>query len=429
MAGGWALTLVGVVLLVARGAGDLVGALVVALVGALGTRAVLRRVAEPQDFAFLVRLVLAGVLLRVGLALVVHYLLPVRFFAPDQFTFQDVGWRTLLYVKGVGSAPRQIRNSFEVGYFYWNTFLFAIFGFVPLVPKLLNCFFGVWASLVAYRIGGELAGEPGARNAAILTMFFPSLLLWSSQNLRDTPTLLVLTFLLWSSLRLRRKPSVRGLVSLGLALLVLALLRDYMAVMVVFALIGSFLISPARSLIANLVFALVLFGLAVLAYDQLGLGSRWIESASFSAISEQRQALATGGTAFEPEVDISTPIRGLQYFPIGVAFFLLSPFPWQIGSMLSVMTLPEMMVWYALLFFVVSGGWFLVRKRFHLVEPIVLFVILTGSIYALVEGNAGTAYRHRAQIVMFLLIFAGIGLELWRLRRSASRSKRRAAGA
>jgi hypothetical protein len=30
--------------------------------------------------------------------------------------------------------------------------------------------------------------------------------------------------------------------------------------------------------------------------------------------------------------------------------------------------------------------------------------------YALVESNLGTAYRHRAQVLMIYLIFAGLGL-------------------
>lgn len=413
----------GVLLLAARGLEDLPAVSVVVLVGAVGTGVVLRAVAAPQDRMFLRRVVLGGLLLRIGLALVAHYVLPVGFFAPDQFTYQDVGWRTLLWMRGEGTRPWQVSGTAEVGYFYWNAFLYAVFGFRPVAAKLFSCFFGVWAAVFAYRIAGELAGQGVARNTAVLATFFPSLVLWSTQNLRDTMVLLLLAMMLWMTVRLRQRPRVGRFVGLVAVLAVLTVVRDYMAVMAIFALTGSFLVSAERGLFANVLMGAALFGVAVLAYTQLGLGSEWVESASFEAIQQQREALATGGTAFRPGVDISTPLRGLQFLPIGLGFFLLAPFPWQIGSVLSLMTLPEMLVWYVLLFFVVYGGWFLIRERFSRVGPILIFVALTTAIYGLVEGNAGTAYRHRAQIVLFLLVFAGVGLELWRLRHPPKRRR------
>lgn len=305
-----------------------------------------------------------------------------------------------------------------------------MFGFKPVAAKLLNCLVGAGAALFAYWIAGELAGQGAARSTAVLAMFFPSLVLWSTQNLRDTVVLLLVALILWLALRLRQRATLRRFVELVAVLGALTFMRDYMAVMVVFTLTGSFLISPDRAVVTNVLVGVGLFGLALLAYTQLGLGAEWLEAANFEAIHGQREALAIGGSAFRPELDVSTPLRGLQYLPLGLAFFLLAPFPWQIGSALSMMTMPEMLIWYVLLGFVVYGGWFLVRRRFARVEPILIFVALTTTIYALVEGNAGTAYRHRAQIVIFLLVFASVGLELWRLRRAAGAPRRtRAAGA
>jgi hypothetical protein len=105
---------------------------------------------------------------------------------------------------------------------------------------------------------------------------------------------------------------------------------------------------------------------------------------------------------------------------MGLAFFLFSPFPWQIGSALSAMTLPEQLVWYALMPMVVTGGRHLLRERLHAFGPIMVFLALTTSVYALVEGNAGTAYRHRAQVLLFFLVLASVGLALRALRRRAN---------
>ena len=376
----------------------------------------LRALALPADRAFLVRLAAAGFLIRIGATLLFHANLPVTFFAPDQYTFQDVGWRTLLHMRGLGPRPAQLEG-FEVAYYYWNAALYSLFGLAPLAPKLLNAMMGTVAGLVAYRLGGELAGGGAARTAAFLVTLFPSLLLWSTQNLRDTPAVLLLLLLLWAALRLRVRPSATRFATVLALLGLMFLVRDYMAVMALFALVGSLLVSRQRRLPVNLLVATALFASALFAYQSFGLGDELLDSASFEMLNLQRQNLATGRTAFAPEADISTPLRSLQFLPLGLAFFLLSPFPWQVGSALSLMTLPEQVVWYALLPLVLYGGWFLVRERFDRVAPTLIFLLLTTSIYALVEGNAGTAYRHRGQIVVFMLVFAAVGLEVWRLRR------------
>lgn len=414
---GGLLTLAGVVQLLLNEFADLVPLLTVTPLGVFALVWLVGKFARPEDRRLVMQIMVAGLLLRVGLTLVIHYSLPVWFFAPDQQTYQEVGLQTLRYHQGLEGIPWQLQNTLELGYFYWNAFLFLIFGYAPLAPKLVNAFIGTASALFCYRLAGELAGRGPALFAALLTMFFPSLVLWSTQNLRDPIVLLVTLALFLSVVRLRTRPSGRSFFAVILSLALLLLFRDYIAAMALFGLVGSSFISKARGLPVNLLAGAALFGLAALAYQQFGLGSRWLESASFETISQQRSLLATGGTAFRPNVDISTPLRGLQYFPLGMAFFLFSPFPWQVGSTLTLMTLPEQIVWYALMPMVLTGAAHLIRERYHAVGPILVFLALTTSIYALVEGNAGTAYRHRAQVLVFFLILASVGLALRQLRR------------
>lgn len=430
--GGAAATIAGFFLLFGLPGEDIVASFTIILVGILLVGLSFSFIVHPEDRDFLRRVAIAGILVRVGLCLTAHATLPTGFFAPDQFTFQDIGWRTLLFLKGLGVAPRQISGRMEVGYFYWNAFLFAIFGYAPIAAKLVNCFVGVVTSLVAYRIAGGLAGREPALNAAVITMFFPSLVLWSTLNLRDAPVLLLISLIFYFTLRVRAKPSGPLLGLTFILVILLAFLRDYMAVMVLFSLLGAFVISSKQQMALNIFMGLLLFGAALLVYQQLGLGARWIESASFEALQTHRTNLAFGGSAFEPETDISSSLRGLQYLPKGLAFFFLAPFPWRVGSTLTLITLPEMVVWYSLIPMVVLGAIHLLRTRFGTTQPLILFVALTGSVYALVEGNAGTAYRHRAQLILFMLVFASVGIDVWQSRARRAREGRpapRSAGA
>jgi 4-amino-4-deoxy-L-arabinose transferase-like glycosyltransferase len=424
-AAGAVLVLAGVVQLLLNEFADLVPLLAITPLGIAALVWLVRKFTEPEDRRLVMQIMVAGLLLRVGLTLVIHYTLPVWFFAPDQQTYQEVGLQTLRYHQGLEGIPWQLHNTIELGYFYWNAFLFLVFGYAPLAPKLVNAFVGTASALFCYRLAGELAGRGPAIIAVLLTMFFPSLMLWSTQNLRDPIVLLVTLALFLSVVRLRTRPSGRAFFAVVLSLALLVLFRDYIAAMALFGLVGSSFISKARGLPVNLVVGAVLFGLAVLAYRQFGLGSGLLESASFESISQQRSLLATGGTAFRPDVDISTPLRGLQFFPLGLAFFLLSPFPWQVGSALTLMTLPEQIVWYALLPMVLTGAAHLIRERYQAVGPILIFLALTSSVYALVEGNAGTAYRHRAQVLVFFLILASVGVALRQVRRRDEGSGRK----
>jgi len=377
------------------------------------------RVVEEEDRAFMARALAAGLLLRVGVTLLVHFRLPVEALAPDQFTFQDVGWRTLLHLEGRGPRPWQIDGTYEVGYFYWNALVFKAFGFTPVAPKLINAFVGAWTGLLAYRLGGEVGGRAGARGAALLTLLMPSMILWSTQNLREAAVTFLNGGLLLAMVRLHVRPRVRTLVLALMALTLLALLRDYLAWMAALAMVGSLVLASGRGTLSRLAIAGTILILWIAAYRTFGFGADLVQTANFESIDAQRRALAFGGTAFAPQVDISTPIRGLGFLPIGVAFFLLAPFPWQVtSSPLAALAFPETIVWYGLLVLAASGIVHLLKHNFARVVPLLVFVSLTVAVYGLVEGNAGTAYRHRSQLAMSILVFASVGFELKRLRRT-----------
>jgi hypothetical protein len=48
-----------------------------------------------------------------------------------------------------------------------------------------------------------------------------------------------------------------------------------------------------------------------------------------------------------------------------------------------------------------------------------MFALFATVSYALVESNLGTAYRHRAQVLIPLFIFAAVGIAARRERRCA----------
>lgn len=104
-------------------------------------------------------------------------------------------------------------------------------------------------------------------------------------------------------------------------------------------------------------------------------------------------------------MDTTTLSGALSYFPEGMARFLFAPFPWEIDSWLQVMAFPESLF---MLFLSIQAFRQVMAERGQLrrvLVPISFFFCIAGS-YALASGNEGTAFRHRAQVVAFIVLLA-----------------------
>lgn len=136
----------------------------------------------------------------------------------------------------------------------------------------------------------------------------------------------------------------------------------------------------------------------------------------------RRGATSAFGTGYETQ----TLGGSLRYLPLGFAFLLFAPFPWALGSMLQRAAAPETLIWYPIFLLALGGMRRAVFKEGHLtVIPLSVLLVVTTS-YALVEGNFGTAYRHRAQILPLFFIFAALGIETlkpWFEKRRRARTR------
>ena len=162
-----------------------------------------------------------------------------------------------------------------------------------------------------------------------------------------------------------------------------------------------------------------------------GLGGTLAEEPTIERIQYLRQDLAFGaGSAFGIGADVSTVGGAAGFLPIGLVYFLLAPFPWSVTTVLQQVTLPESLVWYVLFLCVLRGAWLALRHDPRAYTVLVSVLGIVTFSYALVEGNVGTAYRHRAQVLPLFFVLAAVGLrDVWgswmqqRIRASAIRQQ------
>lgn len=368
-----------------------------------------------QDF--LKRLLLYGFALRIALAVVLEWTGWSVRFAPDEETYAATGRLMALYWAGdILVRPGRFSTNQPLGYFYVNAAIFYLFGNSQIWVKVLNAFIGAFSARYVFFLARDLFGRAVARRSALLCEFFPSLVLWSVLNIRDVWVVFLILFISWKSYVVVRSYSPGALVGVVLASLVLSWFRDYLFYVVAIPPVVAILIGRRSHLGRNFLLAMVA-GLGVLLLVQHAkAGATAADRMTLEALSKARQDLAIGGSTVGESVDISTPGGALAYLPTGLAYFLFSPFPWQITSVLKLFALPEMLLIYYLTPSMIRGIRYTIRTRFREALQILLVTSLLTISYALGEGNVGTLYRHRAQAISMYLMFAAAGLELKKTR-------------
>ena len=85
------------------------------------------------------------------------------------------------------------------------------------------------------------------------------------------------------------------------------------------------------------------------------------------------------------------------------------PLSWQVDSLRQAATLPDVMAWWFLFFGYILPGIRYAWRRQSLSLSLLAYTLPLVLFYSLIFGNVGLAYRQRAQLMPFLLIFAAAG--------------------
>ncbi|HEX8919924.1 MAG TPA: hypothetical protein VF766_00510, partial [Pyrinomonadaceae bacterium] len=229
-------------------------------------------------------------------------------------------------------------------------------------------------------------------------------------------------------LKLGEQLSAKYFVVLLVSLLGLLSLRFYVFHMAVAAIGGAFLIgmrqASARSLLQQLV-VVVGIGLTLTYVGVLRTaGGQFEQYGSLKEAQRSRTDMTqSASTGFGKDVDVSTTSGALSAIPQGAAYLLFAPFPWQLANLRQSITLPEMLVWWTSFPLLVLGIWFTIKHRLRQSLPILIFTSMLTLAYSIFQGNIGTAYRQRSQLLVFYFIFVSVGYVLLKERREDRRQQ------
>ncbi len=156
-------------------------------------------------------------------------------------------------------------------------------------------------------------------------------------------------------------------------------------------------------------------GLVLTYFGVLRRASAQLEVINLQMVQTTRADLAgSAQSGFGKDIDVSTTSGALTAIPVGMVYLLFAPFPWQLANLRQSITLPEMLVWWGSFPLLVLGAWFTVKFRLRQALPILIFTSMLTLAYSIFQGNVGTAYRQRSQILVFYFIFVAVGAVLLR---------------
>jgi Dolichyl-phosphate-mannose-protein mannosyltransferase len=388
-----------------------------------------------EDQRFLVRLFVAAVMVRIFLGSVIYYFHQQDFFGADANTYDIFGnalakvWSgDLSYQYYVDLFSRDGSGS-GWGMLYVVAVIYKVIGRNMLGTQYVNSVLGAVTAPIAYLMAMEIfPNKKVGRAAALLAAFYPSLILWQCQGMKDGPIIFILTLCMLATLKLGNKFSAKYVTILAIGLFALMSLRFYVFYIMAFAIVCAFIMGrrklDAQAFLRQFIIIFIVGG--VLA----GLGVSYYAGRQIEQYGNLKQlqlmrldASRSAASGFGEDIDVSTPEGVLAAIPIGLMYLFLAPFPWQYSSVRSMITLPEMTIWWGSLPFLVLGLWFTIRHRLREVAPIVIFLTVLTISYSIVQGNVGNIYRQRAQLLIFYFLFVAVGFALFKEKRD-QRSKK-----
>ncbi len=396
-----------------------------------------------EEKRFIVLLFLVGLLSRIILCSLLHlyasshnigyFYDDLDLFAPDMLADSGAnsirGWLTAEYMHGKITNPDWLDQSWlfssatKVSYSYLPyTVMYYYFGFCQLSVKFINCLMGTLSAVLIYCISKEIFNSTIAKIASLLTMFFPSLFLWSLSNLKEPQSLLLICIAIFTVLKVVKYRKIVYLPIIFMAIYIIKITRPPLHIPMLAGTLIAIISHLNNRSIKNLIIitSLVIFLLLLSGVSVLGVRPCDVNKQFQNIVSMQKGYVSTGGSVYKIYDDSfytdrvgdinMKPLSLPGYLLKGWAYFLFSPFPWDINTKLKLIALPQIILWYVLAFCAVVAIFCFNILKMKDALTVLSYIFFITSSFALTSGNIGTALRHRDVVLPLVFVFSAAGL-------------------
>lgn len=391
-----------------------------------------------EEKEFITTVFLVGLALRIGFGLLVQIFDLRTYFGGDALQYDANGARLvdvwLGYATQTDLLTMQWNSESGTGWGmnYLTGFIYLFLGRNIFAAQSFCAIVGASTAPMVFFCARKIFNNLRvAKISALAIAIFPSFVIWSGQLLKDGLIIFLLVTAMTMVLTLQSKFNYAALAVLVFSLFGTLTLRFYIFYMVVVAVAGSFLIgmSTTDKSMFRRIAVIILISVSLLYLGvQRNASVELTKFANLERIQSSRADLARAAdSGFGHDTDVSTTEGAISAMPVGFAYLMFAPFPWQAGNMRQAITIPEVLVWWAMMPFLIIGLIYSVRNKLRNAFPVLIFSLLLTLSYSILQGNVGTAYRQRTQIQVFLFIFIGVGWTVFQEHRENKRILRAAA--
>lgn len=381
---------------------------------------------DPKEKELLWSLFLYALAVRAVFGAVTYSLGFWDYLASDARTYTEFGsiladhFRGTITITKTGS-PFFYSRFFEFsgsgwGMYYIVASLYFFIGHNTVAGNFFVASIATGAVPVVYSLAKEIyKNRRVALIASLLVGFMPGFINWSSFIMKDGIIIFLLALSILMVVRLQKQFSLLYLSLLFISVIGIISLRFYIFPMLAIGIITSFLIGVKEDDTTISVFrrvvVLLILGTALTYAGVLGRVTRDLEKYGTlemlnNSRSDQARSAASG---FETVEDVSTVEGVVTVLPLGFLYLMLAPLPWQVTSIRSALTQPEMVLWWFMIPFVIKGIAYSIRNRLRETLAILVFTLMLTVGYSIFQGNIGTAYRQRTQMQVFYFVFFAVG--------------------
>lgn len=382
---------------------------------------------HPVLSVFLVALVVRLTMVATG------HLIPESWIANDDSTYSLLAEQMARGDTNSWSPYLSTLYSLTATFLVPLTGLYWLFGPVEWVGQALVAVVGAGVAAVSTRLALERLPTMWAISTGAVLALLPSQVAWSAVLLKDSWVWLstaTLALLVSKALRYNGRRLAFTVVGVSVVLFLLGHLRLQTTFVAAWALVAAAIVVPSSS---KAIWAGGALLVAVCVPWLAGGGPGGIEPVLARAENFEQTRIAgaagaeSGVVEVEPTAaqnDGAVPgslLRDVVHLPRGLSVMLLEPYPWDPNRNLRVVFAKiDTILWYPILGLALVGLAQVKRHSTVLVFPSLLGAgVLIG--YALAEGNLGTAFRHRGELVWIVALLASFGARsLWERRRARS---------
>ena len=306
---------------------------------------------------------------------------------------------------------------------FFNGIFFTFFGKDFIALKYMNLLAITAAGWLIYDFLRRTYSSVAGKIASAIFLFWPTIIAWSITDLKEAHLISCLVFMLWLLLILsskmkfwRRFACASLLVMLFFYVILLkSVILPIIAVSAAASIFYYFYVwlrRKGRRLAGRFVFMTLLSSVIFILW-QTDLVFRIARDYYSVILSSYRGFVDSGGWNYSLFVRGSenyyTPVFFAKHFVKGWFHFMTEPLPWHLYSHNLLLSVPVVLLWYALLFCSIVG--LIKLKRFNRISafiPMLAFAFFYITVLGMSVANIGTVIRFRDSITFVVVILASL---------------------